>query len=212
MLDPLERAAQQSALHGAGDDLLQALPVQAEQPGGGCHALRGLQHADGESFKEQREAAVRPGPRHGHRLDPVLRTAHPQQAGHQQGFKTHRTEMPPAPLRRVVMEPAAARALRALKARLALLSEVNLQALLHELQIHAPHHPRVLQSQHRRIVPLQLIAIFKLLCLHPCLMPPLSRSGQPLFWEKNRGKGRLSGLCFLFFAVCRELGLVGRCL
>ncbi len=61
MLDPFDLPALQPALHGALDDLLEALPIQAEQPGGGRHPLRGLQHADGEGLKKQRVTAVRCG-------------------------------------------------------------------------------------------------------------------------------------------------------
>jgi hypothetical protein len=100
---PLDRA-----LH----DLARLVPGDPEQPCAAAHAGL-LQHPHRQRLKQEREAGARLRPRHLHLSYAVIWTPHTRHPRPDECLKLAAIEVPPAPLVRVIMEPAQLTTLRA---------------------------------------------------------------------------------------------------
>jgi len=113
-------------------------------------------YVDGQPFKEQSQVAPLLGPWHVHLFDAVLGTVHPRHASLEDGLKLHRVQMPPLPLRDVVVAGQGASALRALEAGpLGMLDDDPHPPPL-DIELNRSHRPRRVQPQNLLIrLPIQ---------------------------------------------------------
>jgi hypothetical protein len=142
MSDRLGLASGQATCYGA---LLYAVYFIPTQPQTVSYCLLAgcLQPIDGQAFEQRSEPATRLGPRQLHGARSVLGTIAAWRRRMQDRAVLASVEMPPLPLRLMIVERATLAALRARPLRIGRMLQVNVHFTVAQLQLHALHAPRL---------------------------------------------------------------------
>src|SRR5258705_10744155 len=100
----LHRPSIQPSLDGPLHDLMEAVPVQAQQQGGSLDRCTGFQDSNGEGLEHQSKATVFASPGNFHSFDSVLLTVDTRHSGLEYGLKLHGVQMPPEPFGPMIVE------------------------------------------------------------------------------------------------------------
>lgn len=99
------------------------------------------------------------------RSNPVFRTVGPRYPRQQDGFKSHRVQMPPLPLRRKIM-PVHARTTFRANSPASFPTQTQFQPLVLQSQIHPRNFPTFGKSKHSSV----MFAEDLIVCFHPSVV------------------------------------------
>ena len=161
LADGLLLAPGQSPLDSSGEDALQLIIAKPKQIRSLLVRTAGLERFNDQRLEKKRESRMRFSPGHRDRFDAVPGTIHAGCPAGDDGLKSHRIEMAPTSLGRVIMDTAGFSAFRTLRR----FAPGPLHAYFHfvfsQLKVYFGHFPRRAQTQQKAVMIMQTrLAVF----------------------------------------------------
>ena len=147
VLEVLQAAPVQSALHGPFHEPLRTFPTDAQQCACLAGARRALQHGDAEGLEHPGEGRVLGGPWHPDGFDAATLALAAWHPSAQLGLKLHGVQMPPLPLRRVIEDAATTLASRTDDRRTARVPQPDMHRTRLHAQLHLLNLPVLVESE-----------------------------------------------------------------